>query len=113
MSPRDEQDNGTPPGTFEKTIAATLERSLDELDEVSRARLSAARARALRRRRWMAPVVAASALAAGVAVMAVLPTHLVTGDEELEGNWGYYSVNPELLDTMDMLSVLGDSPDGG
>lgn len=108
MSPTDREQ-----GELELQLSATLDRSLESLDQMTLAKLAAVRMRAqLRRRRGIQSVVAL-ALAAGLAAIMVMPGLVGTEVDNLDEGLGHLSVDPEMLATMEMLSVLGDPADAG
>lgn len=91
-----------------RRLAATLERSLDDIDADALAHLAAARRHALGQRRKLKQVVGGFALAAGVAAIAVMPwLSQQRSNTVATHDTSYLSVDPQLLADMDMLEVLG------
>lgn len=107
---------------FSKRLAATLDDSVDALDADTRARLAAVRRAALTRNRSRR-IAAGLALAASVTALLLVPrlwtqtdarqTESALQRQELAAMNGgediaYLSVDPQLLDDMDMLQAMDE-----
>ena len=101
---------------LERRLAATLDRSLDQLDGDTVARLAQARRRALRGRRAL---VAGLALAAGIGAL-LLVSNLLTSTEPLpelaqqvavDDDYAHLQVDPQLISDLEMLELIGETPD--
>ncbi|MDB6061051.1 MAG: hypothetical protein JWM78_1154 [Verrucomicrobiaceae bacterium] len=92
-----------------RRIAATLDRSIADIDAPTRARLASIRHDALstsRNRRALAGFALAASLAAIVATPWLLQRHAQT---TAANDVAYLSVDPDMLADMDMLQVVGES----
>jgi ferric-dicitrate binding protein FerR (iron transport regulator) len=108
---------------LERRLAATLERSLAQIDGDVAAALQAARRRALRRR-WGG---AGLAVAAGIAALLLVPRLLPPASEtpvlaqqplstdsarwSLPDEYAHLEVDPELLADWELLEAIGERPD--
>lgn len=101
---------------LQQRLAATLDRSLEQLDGDTVARLAQARRRALQRRRG---ALIGLALAAGIAALLLVSNLPVTDEQPLPtlalqlpaGEEGYLQVDPQLLSDLEMLELIGELPD--
>lgn len=102
---------------FSKRLAATLDKSVDTLDADTRARLAAMRRTALTRHHSRR-VIGGLALAASLALLILVPWSLRHSGSEHNPIGGsaedmaYLSVDPQMLEDMDMLQGLNELSDG-
>jgi hypothetical protein len=110
---RHEQDE-----QLSRQVADSLERSLDNLDELTLAQLARARKRALVDRAHKRQVIGGLALAASVAALVVVPmagNFMGTFDpvnpavDSLDAGMSYLEEDPQMLLDMDMLLAIGES----
>lgn len=94
---------------FEKALAASLRQSSEQLPEATVKALDQRRAQALSSRvtkRWQIP----SAVAATVLGAVVLINTYTPHSSEPVDDLAYWQVEPDMLETMDMLAMLSEVP---
>lgn len=110
---RHEQDE-----QLSRQVADSLERSLDNLDELTLAQLARARKKALVDHAHKRQVIGGLALAASVAALVVVPmagNFVGTFDpvnravDSLDASMSYLEEDPQMLLDMDMLLAIGES----
>jgi len=93
-------------------IATTLDASLQSIDAETQASLLQARQQALSGRKFIStPLAALAGIAAAASIVAVvvLPGYWNNQSTlEFDDEFSYLSVDPQLLDDMEMLQVLGE-----
>lgn len=95
-----------------KQIAQTLDTSLQSIEVEARTKLLQVRQQALSGKKSIKPqlnVLIGIAAAAGIAAVVVLPGYWSNQSSfEIEDEFSYLSIDPQLLDDMEMLQALGE-----
>jgi hypothetical protein len=96
---------------FTQRLTQTLDRSVADLDAETRLRLAAIRREALSQSKWKSRAPRWTGLAIAASLLAVISApwfahrHTAPAHDEI----GYLSVDPQMLEDMDMLQAIGES----